>query len=259
MFIQNVLHRPDVRQIIRCMAKAISLKVKESSANGNSIQKNDKISHYIFEEQTYCNSSPLLHKANLYSGVYEFVSAVFSARHLSAECGVVAVAYMDRLLVGTKMHFHERNWRLIIFTALLLAHKVWAEHAVWNEDFVKIFPGCWLTIEAVHRIEREFLKRINYNLNIKPSVYTKYYFELRSFANVTGDFPFLPMDKRNAVILEARSQQRTKEFHRRNRSNSTDSYLNKQGRGNISFDYLMAVRKDIVFTQDRESSFTPLY
>jgi len=130
-------------------------------------------------------------KKDILSMAHEFVSTVFHSRRLSAECGVVAVAYVDRLLAESGLTFDENNWCLVLLTAFLLAHKVWAEHAVWNEDFVKIFPdSTWLTVEAVRRMEREFLKRIHFNLNIKPSVYTKYYFELRSFANVTGDFPF---------------------------------------------------------------------
>jgi hypothetical protein len=206
MFIQNVLHTPDVGQIIRCFAKAIAMKIKRNAL------VTDKVILPAFEEKTYCSVRRSLYFVSRYGAALEFLSTLFSSRRLPAECGVVAVAYIDRLLAATKLTFHDGNWRIIAFTAVLLANKVWAEHAVWNEDFVNVFSDGWLTINAIYRIEREFLRQIFFDLNIKPSIYTKYYFELRSYGNYTGDLPFRPMDKTTALKLAARSQRRSNEL-----------------------------------------------
>jgi len=140
----------------------------------------------IFEEKNYSgirSGSSVTSWMDRYGEALEFLSIIFFTRKLPAECAVVAVVYIDKLLEVTQLTFHDGNWRIIVFTALLLANKVWAEHAVWNEDFLKIFSDVWLSIRAISRVERVFLKYISFDLNIKPSVYSKYYFELRSYMN----------------------------------------------------------------------------
>jgi len=229
MFIQNAIHSPDVRQIIRCLAKAISVKIKEKTNS-----KKKRLT--TFEECTYRGTNKTVGVGS-YNSFLEFLSSVFHSRHLPAECGVVAVIYIDRLLYYTKATFDETNWRLIVFTALLLANKVWSEYAIWNEDFAIIFPDCWVSVSCIYRLEREFLRKIAYNLNIIQSVYTKYYFELRTFANQTVEFP---IDKNNALKLDYRSQQKEIEYHlRRNRSLSADAFITKHSKGRTSIDQLI--------------------
>lgn len=163
---------------------------------------------------------------------------IFFTRKLPAECAVVAIIYIDKLLEVTRLTFHEGNWRIIVFTALLLSSKVWAEHAVWNEDFGKIFTENWLTISEIYRIEREFLKYLSFDLSIKPSAYSRYYFELRSYMNYTGDLPFKPLDKGLAEKLAAKAR---KKYHNESdtvqRSNSLASYFKQKSNKNntVSF------------------------
>jgi len=165
---------------------------------------------------------------------------IFFTRRLPAECAVVAVIYIDRLLEVTQLTFHDGNWRIIVFIALLLSSKVWAEHAVWNEDFVKIFSDMWLSIKEIYRIEREFLKHLSFDLNIKPSVYSRYYFELRSYMNYTGDLPFKPMDKVMALKLGVKAQKRSDQERSSQRvckrCNSLESYFKKTSKLGVSFD-----------------------
>jgi hypothetical protein len=246
MFLSNVLHTPDVGQIIRCLAKAISLKIKQNNL------LEEKVISPIFEEKNYSGirggTSSISSWMDRYGEALEFLSIIFFTRKLPAECAVVAVVYIDKLLEVTKLTFHDGNWRIIVFTSLLLANKVWAEHAVWNEDFLKVFSDIWLSIRAICRVERVFLKYLSFDLNIKPSVYSKYYFELRSYMNSTGDLPFKPLDKVLALKLAVRAQKRTDEeklsSQIRKRSYSLDSFLSKHTTSGVSFDQFRAVRNN---------------
>jgi len=159
--------------------------------------------------------------------------------------------YIDRLLEVTQLTFHDGNWRIIVFISLLLASKVWAEHAVWNEDFVKIFSDMWLSIKDIYRIEREFLKYLSFDLNIKPSVYSRYYFELRSYMNYTGDLPFKPMDKVMALKLAVKAQKRSDQERVSSQSRvfkrcqSLDSIFKKSSKMGVSFEQFKSSSKGL--------------
>jgi len=202
MFIENILHVPDLGQMIRCLAKAITLKIKQN------LSVKEKVILPIFEEKYYASGTTrrLSKRKSDDAEVVEFLSMIFFNRKLPAECAVVAAVYIDKLLEVTQLTFHAGNWRIIVFMALLLANKVWSEYAVWNEDFLKVFSDIWLSIQAICRVEREFLKYLSFDLNIKPSVYSKYYFELRSYLYYTGDIPFKPLNKILALKLAVKQK-----------------------------------------------------
>jgi len=248
MFIEDILHRPDVDQLVRCMAKVISLKIKQN------LPVKDKILIPIFEEKNY-SSAILPRKLYEFSSndreanSEEFLTKIFYSRKLPAECAIVAVVYIDKLIEVTQLTLHDGNWRIIVFIALLLANKVWAEYAVWNEDFLQVFSTIWLSIQAIYRVEREFLKYLSFDLNIKPSVYSKYYFEIRSYME---DLPFKPLDKILALKLAVKAQKRSKKEKLSSQSvylqrcNSMDSFFWKtsSSHASLSFDQFRAVRKN---------------
>jgi hypothetical protein len=56
---------------------------------------------------------------------------------------------------------------------------VWEEDAVWNADFIDVFPN--LTVRDVNLLERTWLDLLQYNVQLSASHYAKYYFELVIF------------------------------------------------------------------------------
>jgi len=88
--------------------------------------------------------------------------------------------------------------------ALLLSSKVWEDLAVWNVDFLSLFPN--LSLKDLNLLEREYLMSLNYTVSLTASIYAKYYFELRSLSDITEEFfPLKPLDGKMASIIEARS------------------------------------------------------
>ena len=72
--------------------------------------------------------------------VYKFLDCVFKAADLNVECAVITLIYVERMLINTKVTLHYTNWTRCLLGGLILASKVWDDHAVWNVDFYQIFP-----------------------------------------------------------------------------------------------------------------------
>jgi hypothetical protein len=91
-----------------------------------------------------------------------------------------------------------------VLAAIILASKVWEDQAVWNVDFVSVFPK--VTVKDLNNLERNMLNALQFNVSLKASVYAKYYFELRSLSDRDPQhFPLKPLDKDGAARLEEKS------------------------------------------------------
>jgi len=140
------------------------------------------------------------------SEIIDFLQVIFSSQSLSAECGVMSAAYIERLVRLTGITLHATNWRRIVVGALLLAAKVWEDLAVWNVDWLEgTFPN--VTVQDLNLLEKEFLSSLQFTVSLKASVYAKYYFDLRALSDVDDDhFPVKPLDTEGAAQLEAKSR-----------------------------------------------------
>lgn len=155
--------------------------------------------------------------------IFKFLSVIFSGEQLSAECGVMGMAYIDRLMALTGVTMCGKTWRRVVLGALILASKVWEDQAVWNVDFLSVFPK--VTVKDLNALERAMLNALQFNVSLKASVYAKYYFELRSLSERDAQhFPLMPLDHDGSAKLEARSKGLEKESRKKRitRSRSAD-------------------------------------
>jgi len=202
IYAKNTIKAPDVQEIIKCLAKALYWNIK------NNEPKEPKRFKDIFDEQNH----PLGDGKTNFSHspdegeIIDFLQVVFSSQSLSAECGVMAAAYIERLVRITGVTLHATNWRRITVGALLLAAKVWEDLAVWNVDWLEgTFPN--LKVQDLNLLEKEFLSALQFTVSLKSSVYAKYYFDLRALSDVDNEhFPVKPLDYEGALALEAKSK-----------------------------------------------------
>jgi hypothetical protein len=219
LFVDFTIGNPVMSEIIECLARALYYNIKQSEAKGS--PPPGPITLVFSEERFPLNNDFDLENSPSLNRIKYFLSLIFNGEKLSAECAVMALAYIDRLLSLTNIHLHASNWRRITLGAIILASKVWEDQAVWNVDFLNVFP--YISVDDLNRIERQYLNAIQYMVTLKSSVYTKYFLDLRSLSE-KSNFPLEPLSDEQLKNLELKSQNIEDEFNVNlpNRSRSED-------------------------------------
>uniref|UniRef100_A0A4W5KI28 Cyclin-like domain-containing protein n=1 Tax=Hucho hucho TaxID=62062 RepID=A0A4W5KI28_9TELE len=190
---------PNLKSTVKCVTLAIYYHIKNRDSN-RSLDIFDEKIHPLTREKVpedYYSVDPE-HKL-----IYRFVRTLFSSAQLTAECAIVTLVYLERLLTYAEMDICPCNWKRIVLGAILLASKVWDDQAVWNVDYCQILKD--ITVEDMNEMERHFLELLQFNINVPASVYAKYYFDLRSLADDNNlNFPLEPLDNQRATKLEVR-------------------------------------------------------
>lgn len=89
------------------------------------------------------------------------------------------------------------NWRGFLVAGVILAQKVWDDCPVRTADFSRFLPN-------VHKSQLKDLeclafKGLDYSTNVKPSLYARYFFELRRlFQEIT--FDYRKVDRQGNVV-----------------------------------------------------------
>uniref|UniRef100_A0AAQ5XEL8 Cyclin N-terminal domain-containing protein n=1 Tax=Amphiprion ocellaris TaxID=80972 RepID=A0AAQ5XEL8_AMPOC len=210
----STVSQPNLKYTIKCVALAIYYHIKNRDVDGRMLLD-------IFDEKLH----PLSFHLAVYVSIFEnnhikwaaFPSCLippiliwcsltlFSAAQLTAECAIVTLVYLERLLTYAEIDICPANWKRIVLGAILLASKVWDDQAVWNVDYCQILKD--ITVEDMNELERQFLELLQFNINVPSSVYAKYYFDLRSLAEANNlSFPLEPLSRDKAQKLEAISR-----------------------------------------------------
>lgn len=208
----STVSQPNLKNTIKAVTLAIYFHIRNREyavPNGiRTLEIFDEKLHPLSREQVsedYDKRDPE-HKV-----IYRFVRNLFTAAQLTAECAIVTLVYLERLLTYGELDIAPSNWKRMVLGAILLASKVWDDQAVWNVDYCQILRD--ISVEDMNELERQFLEVIQFNINVPSGVYAKYYFDLRALA---GDndltFPLEPLDKERAQKLEAMSSNREDTF-----------------------------------------------
>lgn len=130
----------------------------------------------FFNEETYTGRP--VHESPNVRAVSLFLKNVFDVGQFHAECCVISLVYINRLIGVTTVPLTCSNYKPIVITALVLAQKVWDDTPLINADFSILYPV--LTVKDINNLELQFLDLLEFKLAVSPSLYAQYYFELRS-------------------------------------------------------------------------------
>jgi hypothetical protein len=83
--------------------------------------------------------------------IFDFAHQLFDSVHLSSECSIVCLIYMERLMEHAKVPLLACSWRPIFMCGLLLASKVWQDLSSWNIEFASVYPQ--YPLDAINRLE----------------------------------------------------------------------------------------------------------
>uniref|UniRef100_A0A8C4R419 Cyclin Y n=1 Tax=Eptatretus burgeri TaxID=7764 RepID=A0A8C4R419_EPTBU len=198
----STVSQPNLKHTIKCVALAIYYHIKNRDSDVRLLDIFDEKLHPLSKSEVpgdYDKHEPD-HKQ-----IYRFVRTLFNAAQLTAECAIVTLVYLERLLTYAELALCPAAWRRMVLGAILLASKVWDDQAVWNVDYCQILRD--ITVEDMNELERQFLELLQFNINVPASVYAKYYFDLRSLAGANNlSFPLEPLNKEKAQRLEAISR-----------------------------------------------------
>ena len=109
--------------------------------------------------------------------IFEFCANIMLLTKIEKESIIVALIYIERLIFNTGLLITSRNWRKIIFTALIMASKACDDDSLENIHFSQIFTH--LKIGEINLLERNFMEMINYKIFVKFSEFMKCYLALK--------------------------------------------------------------------------------
>lgn len=169
---------------------------------------------YYFSDEKYINEKPdefeeerkeLLNETPSVDNIYEFIKALYDCAQFSAECCIISLVYINRMIAFTSTPLLPVNWRPLVLCSLMVAQKVWDDKYLSNADFAFIYP--FFEVDEINRLEEKFLELLKYNVKVNSSLYAKYYFQLRALYKTETDFPLKPLNEQQAALLEARSSE----------------------------------------------------
>ncbi|XP_064117956.1 cyclin-Y [Macrobrachium rosenbergii] len=197
----STVSQPNLKNTIKCVALAICYHIR-NRADNRILDIFDEKLHPLTKDGVpadYDRHNPE------HRHIYKFVRTLFNAAQLTAECAIITLVYLERLLTYADIDMTPGTWKRIVLGAIILASKVWDDQAVWNVDYCQILKD--ISVDDMNELERQYLVMIQFNINVPSSVYAKYYFSLRTLAEANDlTFPSEPLSKERAQKLEAMSR-----------------------------------------------------
>ncbi|CAO3659784.1 unnamed protein product [Umbelopsis ramanniana] len=199
----DTVNKSSLKSLVKSNSTSSLLTVDATISKGNVDLTVKCVADVIYE--TICNNhaslrfstdSVLLYREASHKGPYgivpytkwrqihEQLAYVFECGELRAECAIITLIYIKRMLKSSKIDLYDGNWRLTLLGALLLAVKVWDDCAVYNIDFISLFPE--IGVRYMNTLERFFIRALNYDVSIKSSLFATEYFKLRGRAMTQG-------------------------------------------------------------------------
>lgn len=174
LFMESAVVKQNLEQAIERFGSALW----ELICHGHT--KEDPVFDEIFDETIYPISRSIVVNIKAIpteKQISTFIRCLFKSAQLCAECGIIALIYVHRLTGMAGITLHASNWKRVALGSIALASKVWDDQAVWNIDYCNILPA--VKINDMNELERKFLLFIQFNVSVEPSLYAKYYFDLR--------------------------------------------------------------------------------
>lgn len=160
--------------------------------------------NYDFESDTYVDFeeiNPIFLQVPSEQDIYKFCKKIMICSKMEHEIPIIALLYIEKLMLRTGLLMNQINWRRFTFIALVIASKIWDDESFENIHFTKVFPD--ISLKEINELERVYLELLEYHLHVGGSEYAKYYFILRAFAEkVKGKFPLKPIPLSKVLSIQ---------------------------------------------------------
>jgi len=187
MYIRTTMSAPDKDATIRCVCGVYRSHIISSEHTSLSTEETDSLNvfnDYPDDAHEMQNQNPTLHE------IATFYRDVFFKAQMEADCIIMSLIYVERLIKKTNGHLRPRatNWRSLLFSCMILSSKVWDDLSMWNADFSQSCPpgGVNFSLQRINQLELAILNTLKFNVKVPASEYAKYYFLLRSMLIKSG-------------------------------------------------------------------------
>ncbi|CAD8069021.1 unnamed protein product [Paramecium primaurelia] len=114
--------------------------------------------------------------------IQNYCKNIMTTTKMEREVAIISMIYINRLLEHNQgLEINCLNWQKMLFTALVMASKIWDDESFENNNFAKVLPQ-FSTIQ-INEMEKVFLKLIEYHLYVNSGDYARQYFLLRTYAD----------------------------------------------------------------------------
>jgi hypothetical protein len=203
LFIDSTISSPKTPELLRCFAEFyFKLIQSPDKANNEEVQTFE-----IFDERRHPLTSRKVDLVNipLLLIVEKYIKDIYKVGQLAPEALIMGIGYLKRIMETAHLKIYTFNWRRVILACLILASKVWEDQAVWNVDFIDMFPAT--TPYDLGQMEKKLLGLLTFDVSLKASSYAQIYFDLRAESNSTEEHfrELKPLDKEGQDRLELNS------------------------------------------------------
>lgn len=142
----STVSQPNLKNTVKCVSLAIYYHIKNRQYERR-LDIFDELLHPLTRDpipDNYDRANPE------HRQIYKFLRTLFNAAQLTAECAIVTLVYLERLLTYAELDIGPCNWKRITLGAILLASKVWDDQAVWNVDYCQILKD--ITVEDMNEL-----------------------------------------------------------------------------------------------------------
>jgi len=204
LYIDSTITKPKNPELIHCIGLYLNEQMRPE------VEQTDKQRSLfeVFDENKYPLVATQTDTTNIpdMEVIEKHVKGIFKIGQLPHESLVMAVAYLKRIRENCEFSLYPSNWKRMTLSCLILASKVWEDQAVWNVDFLDLFPLA--TPFDLGQLEKKMLGLLGFDVSLKASEYAKIYFDLR--AHCSEEFEELkPLDKEGEDKLELRTKNYT--------------------------------------------------
>jgi len=202
MTVDSTISKPNKKMAIQGVAAMIVSKVLKGSRYRSAFDENSDMK--IFNSKSYSWKHPFKPKEEpSVEAIQEFITVTYKEGRLEVDSIITCYLYVERIVM-CGLPLTRRNVRPVVFTAMLLASKVWDDMSMWNCDFATIFDELddKTMLAKINEWESSFLNGIQFNVLVTAKQYTEMYFKLREF-HATAKILLVPLKQQRAQQLEA--------------------------------------------------------
>jgi len=207
LYVDSTIYSPKSKELLTCIAENFHGSIQDISC----ATPQQRALFEIFDETRHPTSEEAdidLEAIPSFDSVLENLKGIFTVGKLEPESLIMAVAYLDRIRSNPRMPcpIFSFNWRRILLSVLILSCKVWEDDAVWNADFIDLFPA--VSAHDLQLMEKKLLALLSFDVSLTSSEYAKIYFDIRAESETVRHqvSDMVPLDKDGKERLEERSR-----------------------------------------------------